>query len=91
MTADIYGHHTDSWERAKAEADKALRAVARAQDVTTYGELARQIPSITFDPHGYDFHHFLGELSTESDAAGAGMISALVIYKEGDQLPGPGF
>jgi len=87
----IYGHFRENWSKAKDEAERALAAVAKAQGLTFYGELAGQISSITFDPHGYDFHHFLGELSTESDAAGAGMISALVRLKDGDQLPGPGF
>ena|SRR5256885_15046997 len=87
----IYGHGNESWCKAKEEANRALTAVAKTRRLTSYGELAAQITSIRFDPHGYDYHHFLGELSTESDAAGAGMISALVIYKDGDQLPGPGF
>lgn len=35
--------------------------------------------------------HFLGGLSAEEDVADRGMITALVVYKDGDQLPGPGF
>ncbi len=86
-----YGYPTDLWETAKAEAFHVLKAKAAAEGLMTYGELTHQISAINFDPHGYDFRHFLGQLSSESDAAGEGMITALVIYKEGDQLPGPGF
>ena len=87
----IYGYRSDLWETAKAEAVHVLKVKAKAKGLITYGELTRQISAINFDPHGYDFRHFLGQLSSESDAAGEGMITALVIYKDGDQLPGPGF
>ena len=88
---ELYGHRIDLWEAAKAEAVRVLKAKAKAKGLTTYGELAHQITAINFDPHGYDFRQFLGQLSSESDAAGEGMITALVIYKDRDQLPGPGF
>lgn len=88
---ELYGHRIDLWETAKAEAVRVLKDKAKAKGLMTYGELTRQISAINFDPHGYDFRHFLGQLSSESDAAGEGMITALVIYKDGDQLPGPGF
>jgi hypothetical protein len=88
---NTYGYRSDVWESAKAEAVLALKAKAKAKDLTTYVELTRQIVSIHFDPHEYNFHHFLGQLSSESDAAGEGMISALIIYKGEDQLPSPGF
>jgi len=86
-----HGYKTGNWEAAKTEAAQILKTIAESKGLTTYGELARQISAISFDPHGYAFRHFLGELSSESDAAGRGMITALVIYKVGDQLPGPGF
>jgi hypothetical protein len=88
---ELYGHRIDLWETAKAEAVRVLKDKAKAKGLMTYGELTRQISAINFDPHAYDFRHFLGQLSSESDAAGEGMITALVIYKDGDQLPGPGF
>ena len=88
---ELYGHRIDLWETAKAEAVRVLKAKAKAKGLMTYGELTRQISAINFDPHGYDFRHLLGQLSSESDAAGEGMITALVIYQDGDQLPGPGF
>src|SRR6266853_1515206 len=89
--AKLYGYRSDVWETAKIEATRVLKAKAREKGLMTYGELTRQISGINFDPHGYDFRHFLGQLSSESDAAGEGLITALVIYKDRDQLPGPGF
>ena len=60
---NTYGYRSDVWESAKAEAVLALKAKAKAKDLTTYGELTRQIVSIHFDPHEYNFQHFLGSLS----------------------------
>jgi hypothetical protein len=33
----------------------------------------------------------LGEISTESDAQGRGMLTVLVVHGDGDMRPGPGF
>ena len=33
----------------------------------------------------------LGQISEEEDAAGRGMLSVLVVHKDGDKMPGPGF
>jgi len=33
----------------------------------------------------------LWEISAEENAAGQGMLSAVVVYKSGDMQPGPGF
>lgn len=88
---NFYGHEKRAWESAKSEAMKALRARARQETWIAYSELSRAIVSISFQPDGHDFHAMLGELSEESNAAGMGMISALVVHKDGDRLPGPGF
>jgi hypothetical protein len=56
-----------------------------------YSELVNKIQSIRFEPHDTRFFHFLGELSREEDAAGHGMITALVVHRHGDMQPGPGF
>ena len=33
----------------------------------------------------------LGEISSEEDAAGRGMLTVLVVHRAGDMQPGPGF
>jgi|HubBroStandDraft_6_1064221.scaffolds.fasta_scaffold2766883_1 hypothetical protein len=71
-----YGYRADLWETAKAEAVHVLKTKAAEEGLMTYGELTRQISAINFDPHGYEFRHFLGQLSSESDATGEGMITA---------------
>jgi hypothetical protein len=50
------------------------------------------IPSISFEtPHDSRLPDFLAEISTEESKAGRGMITALVVKKNGDQKPGVGF
>ena len=56
-----------------------------------YSELVSKIESIRIDPHEDRFFHFLGEISTVEAKAGRGMMTALVVHKDGDMQPGPGF
>jgi hypothetical protein len=43
------------------------------------------------DPHSYAMRVFLGEISTAEHYRNRGLLSAVVIYKHGEQQPGPGF
>jgi|SRR5581483_386411 len=85
-----FGHDRELWNRAKDEARQLLARTAKRAGLIEYGELAKEIRTITFDPHGNDFRHFLGQLSSEADFAGEAMITALVVHKH-DQRPGNGF
>ncbi len=64
---------------------------ARTRGFIPYSDLVAGIGAIQFQPHEARFFHFLGEISEEEDAAGRGMMTALVVHKEGDMQPGPGF
>jgi hypothetical protein len=86
-----FGHAAVNWETAKEEAREILAHTAEAESTITYGDLARRIRSVRFDPHGDDFRHFLGQLSWEADLAGRGMITVLVVHAGGDNRPGKGF
>lgn len=86
-----YGHDDESWERAKREAKAVIAERARVRGMIPYSELVSQIHAILFDPHDAQLFHLLGEISKEEDEAGRGMITALVVHKEGDMEPGPGF
>ena len=87
VSDSTYGYDRQNWERAKSEAIRAI--VGRARPIF-YSELTSGIRSIAFDPHDASFHHLLGQISVEEDAAGRGMLSALVVHKD-DGMPGPGF
>ena len=86
-----YGHDGENWSAAKQEAKEILTERARVRGMIPYSELVSKIRSISFRPHDQSFFHLLGEISTEESRAGRGMMSALVVHREGDMQPGPGF
>ncbi|WP_157755520.1 hypothetical protein [Neomegalonema perideroedes] len=79
------------WEAAKQEAIAVMTARARVRGMIAYSELIQHISSINFLAYDQKLFHLLGEISTEEDAAGRGMLSVLVVHKAGDMQPGQGF
>lgn len=86
-----YGFKDENWEAAKAEAKEVLIEVARRKGRIAYSELVRNIKSIDLEAHDPRLFHLLGEISSEEDKAGRGMLTAIVVHKSGDMQPGPGF
>jgi len=68
-----------------------LIACARERKVLPYGKLATLVTGIPFEAHDQRMFDMLGEISQEEDAVGRGMLSAVIVHKEGDMMPGPGF
>jgi hypothetical protein len=89
---ETHGYDTAKWEQAKLEAIRAIVARARRGRPPTisYSDLTKRMNSILFDPHDSRFHLLLYEISRDEDAAGRGLISALVVHKD-DERPGQGF
>jgi uncharacterized protein DUF2442 len=85
-----YGYGVEAWERAKAEAIKEIGSQAKRESTITYSDLTQRIHSVTVGPSDYAFHSLLYEISKEEDAAGRGLLSALVVRKE-DGMPGQGY
>ena len=85
------GYDDAVWNAAKREAKEILAERARVRGMIPYSELTSRIQAISFGPHDPRFFHFLGEISAEESQTGRGMMTALVVYKEGDMQPGPGF
>jgi len=90
ISGDTYGYPINAWEHAKKEAIRGIVDEARKGSAIYYSDLTKHIRSIGFGPHDSGFHHLLGQISVEENAAGRGMLSVLVIRKE-DGMPGPGF
>lgn len=87
-----YGFDDAAWDAAKAEANEILAERARVRGMMPYSELADRITALPFDYSDARFNRwFLREVSVEEHAAGRGMMTALVVYKEGSMEPGPGF
>ncbi len=87
ISDSTYGYDPHTWERAKAE---AIRAIVTQAGPIFYSDLTSHIGSIAFGPHDVSFHHLLGQISSEEDTAGRGMLSVLVVHKN-DRMPGQGF
>ncbi len=86
-----YGFEGAQWDSAKQQARDILIAVARRRGRIAYSELVAQITTLHLEAHDSRLFHLLGEISSEEDAAGRGMLTAIVVHKSGDMQPGPGF
>jgi hypothetical protein len=91
---DRYGYSEPEWESGKAEMSRILRERASkggTEGLITYGELSQKLTSIKIGHHDNAMGAMLGQISTEEDACGRGMLSVIVVRKHGDKQPGKGF
>ena len=56
-----------------------------------YSDLVHQITRIRLQAHDARLSHFLGEIASEEDEQGRGLLTVVVVHKSGDMQPGPGF
>ena len=94
MTVTMANHELSdaAWDAAKAEGKAALAQCARAKKMISYRDFIHHICSISFEtPRDSRLPQFLAEISSEEAKAGRGMMTALVVRKNGDQRPGRGF
>ena len=63
----------------------------RRRSLITYSGLAAQVTRFALAPELYALHDLIGENARSEDAAGRGILSALVVHKHGDQMPSQGF
>ena len=86
-----HGFAEDQWVAAKEEARQAMIAVARSKSVIAYSDLVWKVTSCMLEPNGAALAHMLGEVSSEEDEEGRGLLTVVVVHKTGDMKPGPGF
>jgi hypothetical protein len=83
------------WELAKEQALGVMVQSAYIKDVVSYSTLVHNITAIKFDLEDVSnrvvLSQLLGEISIEEDKVGRGMLSAVVVHKHGDKVPGMGF
>ena len=94
MTDNVANHvfSAAAWEMAKAEGKALLGECARNKKMISYTDFTYRIRSISFEiPHDSRLPQFLAEISTEEAEAGRGMMTALIVRKNGDRRPGAGF
>lgn len=86
-----YGYEQHEWDAANAEMREALVERAKVRGMIPYSEPVEKITTIESEPNPFALAAMLGEVSTEEDAADRGMLSVIVVHKEGDMQPGPGY
>ena len=92
MPSATFGYSQSDWDATKQMATDFLQRRASLLDPTVaYSALGPSLRPIPFQPDSPAFHEMLGEISTAEDGAGRGMLSVLVVHKDGDLRPGPGF
>ena len=90
LRKEPHGFAETEWNAAKEEARSAMIERAKGRAMMTYSDLVKQITSIKLDAHDPRLSHMLGEISSEEDKQGRGMLTAVVVHKH-DMQPGPGF
>jgi hypothetical protein len=86
-----FGIPSKTWKQAKVEAEQALIARAKVRGMMPYSELVKHIQVFPFEAHDTRLFLLLGEISSEEDDAGRGLLTVIVVHKSGDMQPGPGF
>jgi len=86
-----FGYPACDWSKAKQEARGALVEVAKEEIIIAYSDLVKEIRTIPLDARDIRLHTLLGQISEDEDAAGHGMLSVVVVHREGDRRPGDGF
>lgn len=90
IKGETFGFKEDAWERAKHEAVCAILQSGQKGNLIFYSDLSKQISSITIEPHSYAMDYLLDQISKEEDAAGRGILTALVVLKD-EGVPASGF
>lgn len=93
MLRENFNHGFDlaAWDAAKVQARDVMIQRARVRGMIPYSDLVREVTAIRMEPHDPRLFHFLGEIASEEDEAGRGMLTVVVVHKTGDMQPGPGF
>ncbi len=82
---------TKQWKAAEYEAREIMIGHAQLGKPIPYSDLVAGITAIRLEPHDPRVGYLVGQISRKEDAAGRGMLSVLVVHKNGDQMPGQGF
>jgi|ERR1700733_3857931 hypothetical protein len=82
------------WEDALTEAREAMIATVRsAKGMIAYGDLTSKITALRMAPDSHALRELLGDVSRAENTAGRGMLSVVVVHKDGPNRgrPGNGF
>jgi hypothetical protein len=91
LTGADFGISQQVWNVAKAQARDSMIERAKLRGTIPYSDLVAEINAVKLQAFDKRLFHLLGEVSSEEDKAGRGMLSVVVVHKLGDMEPGPGF
>jgi hypothetical protein len=86
-----HGISQSAWDAAKHQVRHLMIERAKLRAMIPYSDLAAGITAAALAPHDQRLFHLLGEISSEEDSAGRGMLSVVVVHKSANMQPGPGF
>jgi len=86
-----FGFSPEAWRAAKDEVRIILIGCAKHRSFITYSLLAPQIRAIDVEYHDPRLNALLGEVATDEEQRGRGLLSVLVVHKLDDMQPGKGF
>ena len=86
-----HGISQSEWDTAKDEARHLMIGRAKLRGMIPYSDLVTHIHRIRLEAHDARLSHFLGEIASEEDEKGRGLLTVVVVHKSGDMQPGPGF
>lgn len=81
------GYPVKDWRQAKQEVKVVLIERAKVRDVISHFELTVRMTVLKLDPDSLALHTMLREIGAEENAAGRGMLTALVVSRPGQRLP----
>jgi hypothetical protein len=85
-----HGLTAEEWQAAKEDLRQICIQTARDRAIITYGEVAARMTTVAAHPGAYVFQNLLREMCRDEEAAGRGMLCALVVQKASGK-PGAGF
>src|SRR5665213_3075279 len=89
--AKRFGLSEREWEWGRKKTQEILSEVAARRQTIAYSELSQQLTSIHIGARDPAMDALLSQVSEEEDSHGRGMLSVLVVHKQGDKRPGEGF
>ena len=82
-----YGYPLGDWNKAKDEMTAILAGRAKLRGMIPYSELIQKIEAISLEPHSYALAAMLGEVASAEDERGHGLLTVIVVHKDGDMQP----
>ncbi|MCA9883804.1 MAG: hypothetical protein KC708_12570 [Anaerolineae bacterium] len=85
-----YGLTPEQWQQAVDEVREICIDVARQRSLITYSEVCKRMRTVNPHPGSYVFQAILREMCFSEEAAGRGLLCALVV-NQSKGIPGAGF